>query len=81
MVDAGVAIHRLVLLCVLDQTRDRAVDGDRETRFLALACSLPAQVLLVGTAPPARDAGLGLDFVDGRHVVGRQRAQHDAVSS
>src|SRR5919109_3568487 len=76
-VDAGVLVHRVVLLVVLGEAHDLAVDLDGEGRALVGAGGLRAELVLVRRAPPGGDCGLRLDRRDGQNVVGGQRAQPD----
>ena len=65
-VDAGVAVLRVVLLPVLDATRDLALDLDHERR----------RVVELGVrSPPARDLGLAEDLEQPRLVRRRDRPE------
>jgi hypothetical protein len=68
---------RLVLLVVLDQAHELALALDRERLLVGAAFGLAAQLRLVGSSPPAQDAGLGLDLGHPLDVLELQRSQHD----
>ena len=74
-VDARVAIHRIVLLAVLDRSDRVAVDLDDED--LRVADELVFDVPTLERSPSARHLGLTKDGQQLVDVVGPRRAKHD----
>ena len=81
-VDPGVSEVWLVLLVVLDQPGQLALDEDREEGLVGLlAASFLAEILGGLLAPPADHLRLGRDLGEAGHVCFDEGAQHDTLSA
>jgi hypothetical protein len=80
-VDAGVAVHRVVLFVVLDESDHLALELDREDRALVGPGGLARELFQLRLAPRGRDSRLRLDCRNLRDVRRRQRPDHDPLSS
>jgi hypothetical protein len=80
-VDSCVAKIGLALLVVLDQSHELAFPLDRKRLRLVASLGLSTQLRLVRRAPPARDAGFGLDLGYPLDVFSPARSKHDVPAA
>ena len=76
-INSCVAEVGFALLVVLDQSHALAFPLDRKRLRLVAPFGVPTQLRLVRRAPPARDAGFGLDLGYPLEDLSPERSKHD----